>query len=271
MLSRATQTPQMLARVNAAIDELRRSGEFRRIADFYALPVLINQTLDSGWFRFLAFIGTVAFALSGVVLAYAGEYTLFGALILASLPAVGGGVVRDLILQREPLGIVRSPEPLLTVFGTVLAGMLVIKIMSRFQTDLVNKYLQSRSSPAVQLIEMFDAIGLAAFTVVGVVVVLDTSAQPLWLWGPIAAAVTSSFGGLIRDLFRHDRVTANLRGELYPEIAVLWGFALAIFLQWEGERLQPDEISLGIIVTMLGAFSMRIVAIARGMKGWSYV
>jgi polar amino acid transport system substrate-binding protein len=88
MLSRATQTPQMLARLDGAIDELRRSGEFRRIADLYALPVLINQTLDSGWFRILAFIGTVAFALSGVVLAYAGQYTLSGALILAALPAV---------------------------------------------------------------------------------------------------------------------------------------------------------------------------------------
>ena len=79
MLSRATQTPQMLARLDQAIDELKRSGEFRRIADSYALPVLINQTLDSDWFRVLAFVGTVAFALSGVVLAYQGNYTLFGA------------------------------------------------------------------------------------------------------------------------------------------------------------------------------------------------
>ena len=69
---------------------------------------------------------------------------------------------------------------------------------------------------------MFDAVALAAFTVVGVVVVLDT-VQPLWLWGPIAAVLTASFGGLMRDLFRHDRVIANLRGELYPEIAVVGG------------------------------------------------
>jgi polar amino acid transport system substrate-binding protein len=271
MLSRATQTPQMVARLDGAIDELRRSGEFRRIADSYALPVLINQTLDSGWFRILAFIGTVAFALSGVVLAYAGQYTLFGALILAALPAVGGGVVRDLLLQREPLGIVRSPEALLTVFGTVLAGMAVIKVMSRVKAGRLTKYLQSRPRLGPQLIEVFDAVALAAFTVVGVVVVLDTSAQPLWLWGPIAAVLTASFGGLMRDLFRHDRVVANLRGELYPEIAVVWGLALAIFLEWESERLQPDEIRLGVIVVILGAFLTRIVAIARGTKGWRYI
>ena len=104
-------------------------------------------------------------------------------------------------------------------------------------------------------------------TVVGVVVVLDTSARPLWLWGPI----TGSFGGLMRDLLRQDRVVANLRGELYPEIAAVWGLAFAIFLEWEGARLQPEEIRLGVIVTILGVFLTRIVAIARGAKGWSYV
>jgi polar amino acid transport system substrate-binding protein len=262
MLSRATQTPQMLARLDAAIDELQRSGEFRRIAALYALPVLINQTLDSDWFRALLF---------SVVLAYAGQYSLFGALILATLPALGGGVVRDLLLQRDPLGIVRNPEALLIVFATVLAGMVVIKTVSHIRAPLLAKYLQSHARLGSRSIEAFDAVALAAFTVVGVVVVLDTSARPLWLWGPIAAVLTASFGGLMRDMLRHDRVVANLRGELYPEIAAVWGLAFAIFLEWEGARLQPEEIRLGVIVTILGVFLTRIVAIVRGAKGWSYV
>jgi uncharacterized membrane protein YeiH len=82
--------------------------------------------------------------------------------------------------------------------------------------------------------------------------------------------LTASFGGLIRGLFRRDRVVANLRGELYPEITAVWGLALSFFLQWEGERLQPDEITMGVIVTIAGVFLTRIVAIVRGMKGWSY-
>ena len=191
-------------------------------------------------------------------------------MVVATLPGVGGGVVRDLVLQRDLLGIVRNPEALMTAFGTVLAGMLVIKIVSRVQAGLLTKQLQARAQLGTRLIEAFDAIGLAAFTVVGVVVVLDTKAQPLWLWGPIAAVLTASFGGLMRDLFRHDRVTANLGGELYPEIAAVWGLALALFLEWEGERLEPDEIRLGVIVTISGAFLTRMLAIARGMKGWRY-
>lgn len=270
MLSRVTQTPQSLARLDAAIDQLKRTGEYSRIADSYALPVLINQTLDSDWFRILAFVGTVAFALSGVVLAYEGRYTLFGALILAALPAVGGGAVRDLLLQRQPLGIVQAPEALLIVFGTVFVGMVVIKAIARVKAGSLTKRLQSHAKSAALLTEMFDAVGLAAFIVVGVVVVLDTPAQPLWLWGPIAAVVTASFGGLMRDLFRHDRVVANLRGELYPEIAAVWGLALAVFLGWESERLQPDEIRWAVIITIAGAFLTRVVAIMRGAKGWRY-
>ena len=69
----------------------------------------------------------------------------------------------------------------------------------------------------------------------------------------------------MRDLFRHDRTTANLRGELYPEIAEAWGLALAAFLGWEGDRLQPDEIKLGVVVVILGAFR-RDSAIARGAR-----
>ena len=150
-----------------------------------------------------------------------GQYTLFGAVVLAALPAVGGGVVRDLLLQREPIGIVRNPEALLIVFATVMAGMIVVKFLALLRADRATKYLKSHGHLGTRLIEVFDAVGLAAFTVVGVVVALDTLAQPLLLWGPIAAAVTASFGGLIRDVFRHDRVSANLRGELYPEIAAL--------------------------------------------------
>jgi polar amino acid transport system substrate-binding protein len=270
MLSRATQTQQMVAQLDNAIDELKRSGEFRRVADFYALPVLIHQTLDSEGFRILEFLGTVAFALSGIVLAYSGQYTFFGALILAALPAVGGGVVRDLVLQREPLGIVRDPSALLTVFGTVLAGMIAIKSISYIGAGFA-KRVASGAHLGTRFIEIFDAVALAAFTVVGVIVALDTTAQPLWLWGPIAAVLTASFGGLMRDLFRQDRVLANLRGELYAEIAAVWGLALALFFEWEGARLQTDEIRLAVIVTLVGAFLTRVIAIARGTKGWSYV
>jgi polar amino acid transport system substrate-binding protein len=270
MLSRASQTPAMLDRVNGAIDEIKRSGEFQRIADAYALPILIHQTLDTNWFRALALLGTVAFAVSGVVLAHAGRYTLFGALVLAAVPALGGGVLRDLIVQREPLGVVRDPVFVLAVIGTVLFGMALFKIVELGGAQRVVQSLQARRKAGTHVIEVCDALGLAAFIVLGVVVILDTSVQPLWLWGPISAVIGSSFGSLIRDMIRQDGELASLKGQLYPEIAVAWGLAFALFLGWEAERLQPEEIWLGVVVTIAGAFLTRMTAVAFGLKGWPY-
>ncbi len=270
MLSRASMPPAMLDRVNGAIDEIKESGEFQRIADTYALPILVHQTLDSHWFRALALLGTFAFTVSGIVLAHAGRYTLFGALVLASVPALGGGVLRDLIVQREPLGVVRDPVVVLTVIGTVLLGMGLLRLAALGGALPVVQSLLARKRLGTHLIEICDALGLAAFLVLGVVVILDTSVQPLWLWGPISAVIGSSFGGLIRDMMRQDGELASLRGQLYPEIAATWGLAFSLFLGWEAERLQPEEIWLGVVVTIAGAFLTRMTAVAFGLKGWPY-
>jgi polar amino acid transport system substrate-binding protein len=154
LLSRVSQTPAMQARIDSAIDKIKGNGEFQRIANAYALPILIHQTIDSDWFRILVTLGTASFALSGVVLAYAGRSTLFGAVVLASLPAVGGGVVRDLLLHREPVAIVRDPLILLTIFGTVLVGMLVIKIMSLAGAKRFAQSLQSQGHLGTHLIQI---------------------------------------------------------------------------------------------------------------------
>src|ERR1700733_4789840 len=270
MLSRVSTRPATLSHVNDAIDRIKSDGEFQRIIDTYALPILIHQTLDTDWFQFLTSIGTISFALSGVVLAYVGRSTLFEAMVLASLPAVGGGVIRDLLFQRQPLGIVRDPLVLLTIFGTVMVGMLVIRISSVTGAKRFTESLKSRGHLGPGLIQVCDGMGLAAFLVIGVVVVLDTSVQPLWLWGPISAGITSSFGGMMRDLLRRDGLAPRLQQELYPEIAVIWGFILSVFLQWEAERLQPREIFVGVVVTIVGAFLTRMLAIAFRLRGWAY-
>jgi polar amino acid transport system substrate-binding protein len=270
MLSRVSTTPTTLAHLNSAIDRIKSDGEFQHISDTYALPILIHQTLDSDWFQFLVCIGTAAFALSGVVLAYVGHSTLFEAMVLASLPAVGGGVIRDLLFQRQPLGIVRDPFVLLIIFGTVLIGMLVIRISTFAGAKRFTESLRSSGHLGTGLIQICDGLGLAAFIVIGVVVVLDTSVQPLWLWGPISAGITSSFGGMMRDLLRRDAVAPRLQQELYPEIAVVWGLVFSVFLQWEAERLQPQEIFIGVVVTLVGAFLTRMLAIALRLKGWAY-
>jgi polar amino acid transport system substrate-binding protein len=183
MLSRVSQTTAMLGRLDAAIDQIKRNGEFQRVASAYAIPILIHQTLDSDWFRILVSLGTVSFALSGVVLAYAGRATLFGAVVLASLPAVGGGVVRDLLLHREPLGIVQDPVILLTIFGTVLSRMLVIKIMSLAGTKRFTKSLPLSGRLGTHLIQVLTPLVSPPFWL------------SAWLWSLTHRRSRSGCGG----------------------------------------------------------------------------
>lgn len=70
----------------------------------------------------------------------------------------------------------------------------------------------------------------------------------------------------MRDLFRRDQDTASLRGELYPEMRSSGGLALSLFLGWEADRLQADEIWLAVVVTIAGAFLSRMLAIVYGVK-----
>jgi len=158
----------------------------------------------------------------------------------------------------------------LAVIATVLLGMAFFKLASFGRTERLVEPLRARRALGTHLIEVCDALGLAAFTVLGVVIILDTSVHPLWLWGPISAGITSSFGGMMRDLLRRDVVAPRLQQELYPEIAVIWGFILSVFLQWEAERLQPREIFVGVVVTIVGAFLTRMLAIAFRLRGWAY-
>jgi polar amino acid transport system substrate-binding protein len=238
--------------------------------DADALPILAQQTIDSEWFRVLAFVGIVAFAMSGVALAHSGGFTLIGAVVLAALPAAGGGILRDLLLQRQPLAIVRDPAILLAIIGTVLLGKAFFRLTALIGARSVIKSLQSARHLGTPLIEICDALGLASFLVIGVVAAVEASAYPLWLWGPVSATITASFGRLIRDLLCRNEEIAITRREFYPEIAVIWGFALSLFFGWESLRSRPEEIQLAVVATVMCAFLTRIVALKLGLKGWSF-
>ena len=236
----------------------------------YTFPVLVDLTLKSDWFFIADMIGTIAFALSGVLLAFRYNYDIFGAFVLASLPAVGGGVIRDLITNRETLAIVSSPIYLVTVVVLVVAGFAVIRIGRAIRQSGLGAaaagLLQRRREHIEYLVQVFDAIGLAAFTVTGVVVAVATQSKPLWLWGPILAALTAAGGGILRDVVRSEPEISVLKGELYPEIAVVWGTILSFYMLWQTRQLDADGIMFGVVVTFVGAFLTRIATVHYGIR-----
>lgn len=276
LFSKKTTTLELVDAFNRSLEELKRNGHYARIVREYLFPVLLEATVAQRWFLAIDIIGTIAFAISGILLARQGQYSLFGAFVLASLPAVGGGIIRDLLVNRETMGVLASPIYLLAVIVTVLTGYIAFNLIEK--TDAARRKNKDDDDWFVRRISVnsavafFDALGLAAFTVIGVVVAVESKANPLWLWGPLLAALTGAGGGIFRDVIRSDANNPFLKGTFYAEIALIWGLLLSLFLMWYANLLdyKPAEISLAVVVTLVGALLTRMAVFFSRIKSPMY-
>ena len=152
----------------------------------------------------LDLFGTAVFAVSGALAAGRRRMDLFGALVIAAVTAVGGGTVRDLILDRHPVFWIQDLRYLAVIAG---AGGLTFAYTSFFR-------------PPRQSLEVADAFGLAVFSVVGARVALDAGAPPVVV--VIMSAVTATVGGMVRDVLC-DETPLILREEIYATAALAGG------------------------------------------------
>lgn len=269
VFSKATVPVETVHRFDQAIQNLQNNGEAQRIFGNYIAPLLLAQAIDRSWFTLLDVIGTIAFALSGVLIAARERYSLLGALILAALPAVGGGVIRDLLVGRETLAVFASPLYLGLVGSTVLAGFTVLRLirLASARNWLPRAFATLGGARTMRnLFEVSDAIGIAAFTVTGVAVAISHKAEPVWLWAPLLAMLTAAGGGILRDVLRQSGDIKSLRSEFYAEVPIIWGLLLALYLHWQALHLGPDDFVTAVVVTMAGAFLTRMAAVTLKMK-----
>lgn len=250
-------------KINQEISKFKETAKYDKIVSWYLYPVLLLQTADTDWFRIVEIIGTIAFAISGLIIAYRDNSTLFGAFIFALLPSMGGGLMRDVIIGRNPVGALLSPLYLLLIIGTVITGFIIIKLndylMKKFPKSVEATILKLDPNLAGQLLTVFDALGLAAFTVSGVIVSLVAKVDPLWLWGPFFAFLTGAGGGILRDMLSKTHYITVLEGGIYGEIAIFWGLFLSIVLMMTTHNIQPELIRYTVIITIVGALMTRIL------------
>ena len=267
-------TPELVQQFNASIAKLKDNGQYNKLVQQYLFPVLLGFTTGQKWYFFVELTGVISFAVSGLVMANREGYDLFGALVLAALPGVGGGVLRDIIAGRTTIGLMKAPTYMMAVIITVLVGYALIQLVG-FWNDRFGGNSQLPSSTASlstktfgAVIELLDTLGLSTLSIIGVIVALETQSSPLWLWGPIFAAVTSAGGGIIRDMVRADPNNPSLKGSFYPIIAIIWGFIFSMFIIWYSSRLNyyPDEIFKAVMVIIAGSFITRVIAIFMRLK-----
>ena len=153
--------------------------------------------------QILDFIGTFAFAISGIRLASAKRFDWFGAYVVGFVTAIGGGTIRDVLLGVTP-GWMTDPIYLIC---TGLALLWVI-LFEKHLIHLHNTFF------------IFDSIGLALFTVVGVgkSIVLG---YPFWV-AIIMGSITGAAGGVIRDVFINE-IPLIFRKEIYAMACVVGG------------------------------------------------
>ena len=187
------------------------------------------------------FVGTLAFAISGIRLASAKQFDWFGAYVVGVTTAIGGGTMRDVMLGQSPFWMTNPFYLLVTLVGLVW--------VIAFRKKLVRQ-------DSVWFI--FDTIGLALFTVVGIEKTLTTIApdgQSFPFWAAIVmGAITGAGGGVIRDVFINE-VPLIFRKEIYALACVIGGLVYYI-CHLSGMSIELSAIACGVAV-----FLMRVLAV----------
>ena len=270
ILSKKSVSQKTVKKLNAAIKKLKQSGAYSKIISGYLFPVMLNVTVNTWWYYYIVIIGTLAYSLHALKLAIAEKYSLLGSFIFVSIFALGGGTVRDIMTGSYPIFFMKEPLYLYIVIATTLALFFITYIYSWLYRSTGNRWLilriRSISKKTVGFFSNYvfmiaDAMGLAAFTVFGVIAALSAKAFPLVLWGPILAVITTSGGGIICDIMRKDDHPASMKDNFYPEISAIWGFILSLMINCMARSANANNILTAVVITVIGAFLTRLLVI----------
>jgi uncharacterized membrane protein YeiH len=189
-------------------------------------------------------VGTIAFALSGVMAAAEAEMDWLGAVVLAAVAAIGGGTVRDLLLGETPVFWVDDRWPLLAALGTAAVALVMLRLRPSIDPRRTTLYVAT------------DAIGLGAFVVVGTSVALDAGTS--YFIAAVMGVITGVGGGVLRDVLAR-RTPIVLVGEIYAVAGFLGAVAQL------GLREAGAGTSLQIWLSLLIIVAVRAVAVRFGL------
>jgi uncharacterized membrane protein YeiH len=193
-------------------------------------PVTILQILD--------YAGVAVFAVSGAIAAGRRSFDLLGVVVIALVTSVGGGTVRDLLLDRHPVFWIGNPTYLVVI---VAAALLTVPYTRHFRTPL-------------QTLLWADALGLAFFGVSGAQVAENFQHSGLIL--VVMGTITGVFGGVLRDVLCNEVPMILRKGNIYAT-AVIAGVSLYVIAGGLGaSRLTASLLGMGVIA------GLRFAAIA---------
>lgn len=186
-------------------------------------------------------IGTVAFAVSGAMTGLKNKMDIFGVMILGVVTAVGGGVIRDLILGITPPGM--FGKPVYAVVAMVTAVITFLPAVRRLLTK------NQRVHDFVLLI--LDSLGLGVFTVVGIQTAYRVSSGYGAFLIVFVGVITGVGGGVLRDVFAGERPYIFVK-HIYASASIAG--AIACVLLWSVNS------TAAVVVGAVLVFVIRLLA-----------
>ncbi|MGC8791122.1 MAG: trimeric intracellular cation channel family protein [Desulfurella sp.] len=199
----------------------------------------MSKTFMVSWLNLLDSIGTMAFAASGALAGVKKQMDLFGVIVLGLVTAIGGGIVRDVILNSLP--------PYVFVHNLDI----IIAILTSIIVFIAPKSIEKR-----RIFFYFDALGLGVFSAIGVSKAIDYHMS--FIGSIILGTITAVFGGMIRDVLQAE-IPLVLRKEIYASACII-GTSLFYVL-----HLLKLNVSINLFLCTIIIFTLRIIAFS---KNW---
>ncbi|HVH12767.1 MAG TPA: trimeric intracellular cation channel family protein [Longimicrobium sp.] len=191
----------------------------------------------------LDLIGVGVFAVSGALAAGRKSLDLLGVVVIAVVTAVGGGTLRDVLLDRHPIFWIADPVYIVVIAGAAAA---TVAWTRRFR-------------PPTNSLVIADALGLALFSVAGARIAQDAGLSPVIV--VIMGAMTGTAGGMLRDVLTNE-IPLILRPvmELYATAAIA---GITLYLALETLGIPRESAALA---GMAAIAALRFAAIRGDLK-----
>ena len=189
----------------------------------------------------LDFAGVAVFAATGALAASRKQLDIVGFIFLAAITGIGGGTLRDVILGKLPVFWIEQPK--------FIAVCVFIAVTIFFIAHLIEyRY---------RLLLWLDAMGLAAYCVMGTMIGLEYGISPYA--AIVTGVMTATFGGIFRDVIAGEK-SVLLSDEIYISAALLGATSFAILIE-----IGLDK-SIAILISVILAFALRAAAL---LFGWT--
>ena len=192
--------------------------------------------MDNIFLLIIEIIGTIAFAISGIRLAAAKNFDWFGAYVVGLVTAIGGGTLRDVLLNTTHFWMLNG-----WYLGVTAISLIIVIILKKYMVRLKRTFF------------IFDTIGLALFVIIGIQKTLEFG-YPMWT-AIVMGTITGAIGGVIRDILINEEPLI-FRKDVYATACIAGGIIFWVINVAGGSDWLQQSLC-GLTVILLRFFAVK--------------